>query len=89
MEIKIRNLSPIVVKKIDELARKRGLSREAYLREHLETLACLEKIKESEERYTILVNKVTKILEYNSLILNKFMEENLLDLSEIVEERRE
>lgn len=89
MEIKIRNLSPIVVKKIDELARKRGLSREAYLREHLETLACLEKIKESEDRYTILVNKVTKILEYNSLILNKFMEENLLDLSAIVEERRE
>lgn len=88
MEIKVRNLSAITVKRIDELAKKQGLSREAYLRDHLETLACLDKIKESEDRYTILVNKVMKVLEYNSLVLKQFLEENLLDISEAVEKER-
>ena len=41
LEIKVRNLSAITVKRIDELAKKQGLSREAYLRDHLEKLACI------------------------------------------------
>lgn len=88
MEIKVRNLSAITVKRIDELAKKQGLSREAYLRDRLETLACLYKIKESEDRYTILVNRLMKVLEYNSLVLKRFLEENLIDINELLESER-
>lgn len=46
MEIKVRNVSPIVVKKLDELARKNGLSREEFLRNQLEIISVLDLLQE-------------------------------------------
>lgn len=41
MDIIIRNLEPAAVHKIDELARRKGISRNEYLKNSLESLAFL------------------------------------------------
>ncbi|MEG0237835.1 hypothetical protein [Cetobacterium sp.] len=87
MELKIRGVSPDTVTKIDRLAKEKGFkSRNEYLKYHLENLSIIDTLKESESKYTILTNKVLKVLEYNTIALNKFLNENLLDLEEIVKE---
>ncbi len=49
MEIKVRNLSPKVVKTIDEMAKKKGYkSRQEYLRNHFENLTALSEFKDFE-----------------------------------------
>ncbi len=39
MEIKVRNVDPVVVKKIDEMAKEKGISRQEFLKIQIETLA--------------------------------------------------
>lgn len=83
-EIKIRNLDEGVIKKIDKLAEKKGISRNEYLKAQMELLVLAPVILEQQDKYSILINKITKVLEYNTLALNKFLEENLIDLDEAV-----
>lgn len=42
MEIKVRNVDVVAVKKIDELAKKKKLSRNEYLKLHIEKLAHMD-----------------------------------------------
>ncbi|MBD8045803.1 hypothetical protein [Clostridium faecium] len=83
MEIKIRGLSKETVAKIDELAKQKGLSRNEYLKGHLETFSNSNKLLEVESRYSILMQKTLKVLNYNTLALNKFLQTNLIDLEEV------
>lgn len=39
MEVRVRNMNPIAVKRIDEIAKAKGLSRDKFLQGQLETLA--------------------------------------------------
>ncbi|MDC2867798.1 hypothetical protein [Bacillus sp. BP-3] len=39
MEVRIRNMNPVAVKRIDEIAKAKGLSRDKFLKGQLETLA--------------------------------------------------
>ncbi|MEK4503803.1 hypothetical protein [Bacillus sp. FSL R12-0069] len=39
MEVRVRNMNPVAVKRIDEIAKAKGLSRDKFLRGQLETLA--------------------------------------------------
>ena len=69
MEIKVRNLSPKVVKTIDEMAKKKGYrSREEYLRNHFEN------------KYDKLLKMSCSIIEKNTEVMEKFLEENLIDI---------
>ncbi|MPU14956.1 hypothetical protein FGL68_07085 [Acinetobacter baumannii] len=86
MNVLLRNISKDVVYKIDELATERGISRNEYLTNQLELLAYSDSLFELDNKYSILVEKILKVLDYNTLTLKKFLEENLLDLDEIVEE---
>lgn len=90
MEIKIRGLPKAVVQSIDEKAKELGYkSRNEFLKIYLENqFILLDKIKEHDSKYNILFEKMLKQLEYNTLALNKFCEENLLDLEETVAEIR-
>lgn len=63
MEIKIRNVDPVAVKKIDELAKRKGLSREKFLKQQIETLAFF---REQTERETHLQT----VIEKNILAMN-------------------
>lgn len=73
MELKIRNVDPSTVKKIDELAKSSGVSRQIYLKETLESFAMVEVLTNKEKYYekqlqanTIFLQKASK--EFNELV---------------------
>ncbi|AJI25774.1 hypothetical protein H8R29_28300 (plasmid) [Priestia megaterium] len=63
MEIKIRNVDPIAVKKIDELAKERKVSRQEFLKSQLETLAFFRKQTDRENELENLIEKNIKMME--------------------------
>ena len=74
----------------NEKAKELGYkSRNEFLKTYLERqFLYLDKLVEYEGKYEILLDKVLKVLDYNTLALNKFCEENLIDVEEIVKEDR-
>lgn len=77
-EIKIRNLDPVILKKIDEMAKKKNLSREEYLRRYLTKISELEDVIQLDEKYANLVavlsdrmEQANEIIEVNTMILEK------------------
>lgn len=74
MEVKIRDVEPYAVKKIDELARKHGLSRNAYLKCQLETIAVLGEIKRTESRYETLVQSLAEVIRENTVVYEKVLQ---------------
>ena len=77
-EIKIRNLDPVILKKTDETAKKKNLSREEYLRRYLTKISELEDVIQLDEKYANLVavlsdrmEQANEIIEVNTMILEK------------------
>ena len=73
MNISIRDVDPVAIKKIDELAKKKGISRNEYLK-----IAIVQDLNEMENRYSNLVDAVVDRLEQandiireNSILLEK------------------
>lgn len=64
MEIKVRNIDPVAVKKIDELARSKKLSRNEFLKIYLEKLSVLDNLNENERRFEASLSDVRKVLGY-------------------------
>lgn len=85
-EIKIRGLSNGAIATIDEKAKKQGLSRNEYLKVHIENLSILDSLKENDSKYTLILNKVIRVLEVNSLALKEFCEVNLIELEDVIKD---
>lgn len=81
-EIKVRKLEPIIVKKIDELAKAKGMKREAFLRSHLTSLAITKDLEEVENKYAALVNDMAERLEQANDVIerNTILEEKILEV---------
>ncbi len=78
MEIKVRNLSPKVVMTLDEMAKKKGYkSREEFLRNHLENITALSEFREYQNKYEKLLNTSISIIEKNTEVIRKFLDETL------------
>lgn len=80
MEVKIRDVDPVIVKKIDELARKQNMSRNEYLKRCLSGYAIVQDVADLNSKYTELVNTLSErlaqandVIETNSLLLEKFI----------------
>ena len=78
MNISLRDVDPVAIKKIDELAKKRGMSRNEYLKIYISQIAIMKDLNEIESRYANLVDAVTDRLEQandvireNSMLLEK------------------
>lgn len=69
MEVKIRNLDPTLINKIDELARKQKISRQAFLKNVIENFAVNEKFKEVEGNYLELIDKLAFVIHDNTKAL--------------------
>ena len=63
MEIKIRNVDPVVVTKLDELARKQHLSRNEYLNKIVSRCAVVQDVIDLDKKYADLVNVLAERLE--------------------------
>lgn len=74
MEIKIRNLEPATVKKIDELAKQKGISRQEYLKSHLESFAVSGLHSDIIDRYEKQLQVNNMLLEKNTQTMNEMIE---------------
>ena len=79
MDIKIRNLSASTVKKIDELAKERGVSRNEYLKEQLEVISVIDLIVEKQKLVDESTSNVTDMLIESSNRLDR-MEDNYVKM---------
>lgn len=68
----VRNIDKTVVQRIDELAAKKGMSRETYIRGILKRHALAGEVKEVENKYNVLVEKITVQLN----VLTETIEKN-------------
>lgn len=85
-DIIIRNLEPVVLQKIDELAKKKKISREEYLRRYLKKVSELEDVVQLDEKYSNLINALSErmeqandVIEINTMFLQR-MEDYLKNL---------
>ncbi|MDY6226533.1 MAG: hypothetical protein SPH93_02455 [Clostridium sp.] len=90
MDIKIRDVPKAVVVSIDERAKKLGYkSRNEFLKRYLEReFILLDKLKEHDSKYEILVEKIITQFECNNLLLNKLCEELLIDPNDLVNKEK-
>lgn len=73
MEVKARGVEPAAVKKIDELARKQGISRNFFLVNLINNYAALEEFKSYQRQYETILNKCLKVIQQNSSVENKLL----------------
>ncbi len=77
--IKIRDIDPAVVTKIDDLAKQKGMSRNAFLKMYIENLSVLGELKAQEDRFTQLVKTVNDTIKENArelALLKEHIERN-------------
>lgn len=81
MDIKVRNVDPVAIKKIDELAKAKGISRNEYLKKYISQIAVMKEMKEVENKYSNLVNAVVDRLEQANDVIreNSMLLENIRD----------
>ena len=83
MDACIRNVDPVAIKKIDELAKRKGISRNEYLKKHIEQMAIIKDISETEDKYANLVETVVDRLEQ----ANDIIQENSIMLKRVIEQK--
>ena len=79
MDIKIRNIDIKSVERIDEIAKEKGLSRQQFLKNYIETLSVIDSIKDSENKYIDLVNQVSFLVKENTNVLTQIKNDLILD----------
>ena len=80
MEIKIRNLDVKSIQKIDEIAKGKGLSRQQFLKNHIETLSIIDIIHDNENKYIDLVNQLYFVIKENTNVLAQIRTDFILDV---------
>lgn len=71
MEIKARGVDPAAIRKIDELARKQGISRNFFLVNLINNYSALEEFKSYEDRYKTVLGRCLNVIQRNSFVLEK------------------
>jgi len=63
MEIKIRYVDPVAVKKIDKIAKEKKISRQEFLKGQIETLAVFQEQKDREAELENIIYQNIKMME--------------------------
>ena len=74
MEVKIRGVDPAAVKKMDELAKKQGISRTQFLAAMINNFAALEEFKSYRSQYETMVARCLKVIQQNSSTEEKLLQ---------------
>lgn len=75
MEIKVRNVDVIAVKKIDELAKEKKMSRNEYLKNQLEKLAWIDVLKDERNRFEDALGIFTEMISRMMRMIQKQQDE--------------
>ena len=79
MNIIIRDLDAKSVQKLDEISKGKGLSRQQFLKNYIESLSVLGVLKESESKYIDLVNQLSFLIKENTNVLSQIRTDFILD----------
>lgn len=71
MEVKITDLSKVLVNKIDYLAKEKGLKRNEFLRIYINNIANKDEIFNVFSKYESLLNRVEQSIKKNNEIIEK------------------
>ena len=82
MEIKIRNLDAKTIQRLDEVAKGKGLSRQQFLKNYIETLSVIDIINDNETKYVDLVNQLSFLIKENTSVLSQIRTDFILDEEE-------
>ncbi|PHC36277.1 hypothetical protein COF09_29145 [Bacillus toyonensis] len=83
MEIRIREVDPIAVKKIDEIAKRKGLSRQKFLKDQIEMLAFFQQQNKREMELENLIEKNIHMMSdcYSAMEkMNEFIQMTMQDV---------
>lgn len=75
MDVIVRDIKEGSVRKLDKMAKQKGLSRQQFLQGCMETLAEVGSIEESESRYKDLINQIVVVMKENTKVLNEIKNE--------------
>lgn len=70
-EVRIRNVDAAAVAKIDQLAAKKGQSRNTYLKSYIEALAVLDILAEQENKFDNALSAFTFVLQEQGRKINE------------------
>lgn len=82
LDLILRDIDGVAVKKIDALAKKKGLSRQVYLKNYLNAFAFDYTAKENENKYANAINQIALVIKENTNVLLEIKRELLLDEGE-------
>ncbi|MCQ2510850.1 MAG: ribbon-helix-helix protein, CopG family [Lachnospiraceae bacterium] len=71
MDLLIRNLEPYTIEKLNQMARKRQVSRNELVRRYLNTYAQQEDLANMEDKYEALVQVLADKLEQSSDLISQ------------------
>ncbi|MGE6832848.1 hypothetical protein ACQKGA_23965 [Priestia megaterium] len=71
MDMFLRNIDPIAVKKIDEIAKEKKISRQEFLKGQIETLAVFQEQKDREAELEHLIGRNIKMMEKCAIAIEK------------------
>lgn len=87
-DLLVRDLSKEAITRIDSFAKAKGVSRNEFLKEHLESLSHSDEMRKFEANYRITMEKILRVLDLNTKVMKKFCDENYSDLTEIFKEEQ-
>lgn len=75
MDLLLRNIDAVAVKKIDEQAKAKKMSRNEYLKIQIEKLAMLEVFEEDRNRFEEIIQTVVKALGHTMMMIEEQQKE--------------
>ena len=73
MELKVRDVDPVCIAKLDELARKKKMSRSAYVKTLLERFCVMEDFKTLEQNHNDFLLSLRNCVDKNTTVLEKII----------------
>ncbi|WP_432694396.1 hypothetical protein ACRBU7_27655 (plasmid) [Priestia aryabhattai] len=85
MDIFLRNIDPVAMQKVDELAKENGMSRQKFLKEQFEVLAFFDEQVAREKRVEAIIDQNIELMKKCAITIEK-MNNILYELMGDVEE---
>lgn len=85
MDIFLRNIDPVAMQKVDELAKENGMSRQQFLKEQFEVLAFFDEQIAREKRLEVIIDQNIEMMKQCVISIEK-MNDIIYELMGDVEE---
>lgn len=72
--IQVRNMPEETICRLDTMAKKKGMSREQFLRERIKAITLETELKNQEDRFSGLVNLLVERLEENNQVMQEVVD---------------